>query len=102
LFGSLIADAQAHEHLAELKPGDEAIRSLARGLAQLLERLLYLEVDTKGHAIEHADFRNMRFQFDGAAKLRDEACALIVGERAGIPEHPLQRAARLGADRRWQ
>ena len=102
LFSGLVANAQAHKELAELEPGDEAIRRLTGGLAQLLKRFLDLQIDPERHAQQHPNLGNLRFQVDGAAKLRDEACALMRLEHAWIAEHALQQSAGLGADRRRQ
>ncbi len=90
----------AHQQFAKLEPGDEAIRRLASGLAQLFQRFVHLKVNAESHAIQHANLRNVRFQFDGAAKLRDDAGALFRLEHARIPEHALHRLPRFHCPRR--
>ena len=90
LLGGLVADAQAHQQLAKLQPGDEAIRSLMRQL-RAIPPSLPAPADRRRAPCPAARGSRVRGrQFNGVAKLRRSDRRAPRLQHAGIAEHAQQ------------
>src|SRR6266436_578002 len=98
LFG-FPAHPQAHPELAHLQLGDEAVRVQTHRFAELLDRLLDVEMDAEGHAEEHPQLGHFRVGRDRFAQLREQLGPLELLERIGIGKHPEDQGACRSGDR---